>query len=638
VIVRHAEPVAGRWLVLDGEAGGTPARLEVDLGRLAPGSWPVDGATVDGASSGLQAVAVGTLRVTPRALADGRLVLDVAPLPAHAEAGPVRVEGGTALVALDRAGDLVAVRADGRELSAPVRDGGARLDLEALAAAGTGEERWQLWLAPDGEPRVPVARRRDGMPGKSRIVAYPAVAAGGREARLAFAAADTLEVRVGPPAAPSAAPAAVPGRVSRRRRALGAPAIALHRLALALVRRLPPPAPRPPGPRPVVRVVLVDAFAMGGTIRATLNVAGELARRREVEVISVNRRRERPFFAFPPGVAVSALDDRTPGRPRGRAERLLAALPSLLVHPEDYAYPSANLLTDWRLLRRLRATGGETVVVTRPAWGLIAAAATPPDAVTIVQEHMHLEAHRPALAADVRRRYRDLGAVVVLTRGDLEAYRPVLAGGRTRLAQIPNAVPDPGRVADLDTPIVVAAGRLNAQKGFDLLVRAFAPVARRHPGWQLRIFGGGPERDRLRRLIADAGVYDQVFLMGPTRDLDLALTHASVFALSSRFEGFGMVIVEAMRCGLPVVSFDCPHGPAEIVTPGRDGTLVPAGDVAGLSEALEGLMADAHTRRAWGAAAREAARAYDPAAIAARWEALLDELGGRGVTAPHAAG
>jgi hypothetical protein len=165
--------------------------------------------------------------------------------------------------------------------------------------------------------------------------------------------------------------------VSIRRKVLGAPAVAAHRLALALVRALPARRRRRRrAERPVVRIVLTNAHAMGGTVRASLTLAGHLARSHDVEVIAVKRGgRRRPFFPFPPGVQVTTLDDRRKPR-RGPLERMLAGLPSLLVHPEDYAYPAASLWTDLKLLRALRATGGEIVIATRPAWALLAAAAT----------------------------------------------------------------------------------------------------------------------------------------------------------------------------------------------------------------------------------------------------------------------
>jgi glycosyltransferase involved in cell wall biosynthesis len=401
----------------------------------------------------------------------------------------------------------------------------------------------------------------------------------------------------------------------------------VHRLALAAVRRFPPPAPRPrePARQPAVRILLANAYAMGGTVRTTLALAEYLARTREVEVIALKHgSRRRPFFPFPPGVTVTTLDDRGRDR-RGLLERGLTALPSLLTHPEDYGYRSSSLWTDLQLLRRLRRTGGEVVIATRPAWALLAAAATPPDAVTVAQEHMNLRAHRPALAADVRRRYADLDALVVLTEGDRADYRE-LAG--LRVERIPNPTPPlDGGTSTLDAPIVVAAGRLTSQKGFDLLIPAWAPVARRHPGWTLRIYGGGPERAALEALIEAEGMAGRVELMGPTKRLGEALAEASLFVLSSRFEGFGLVILEAMQAGLPVVSFDCPRGPGEIITTGRDGTLVPPEDVPALTAAIDELVADPARRRAYGAAALKTAAAYDPREVGACWEALLDELG-----------
>jgi glycosyltransferase involved in cell wall biosynthesis len=235
---------------------------------------------------------------------------------------------------------------------------------------------------------------------------------------------------------------------------------------------------------------------------------------------------------------------------------------------------------------------------------------------------MHFGAHRPALRTDVRRRYGVLDALVVLTRDELEGYSRMLPG--TRVVRIPNAVEVPaGPPAGLADNVVVAAGRLNRQKGFDLLLRAWASVATRHPDWKLRIYGGGDQRDTLDQLVAELGLEGSAALLGATRDLPAALRAASVFALSSRFEGFGMVIVEAMACGLPVVSFDCPRGPSDIITPGRDGDLVPPEDVDALAAALSDLLADPQRRRTYASAALETARTYEPTSVGAQWRALL---------------
>ncbi len=409
-----------------------------------------------------------------------------------------------------------------------------------------------------------------------------------------------------------------------QRRLLGPVAVVVHRAAMPvaafLTRR-----PRRSADGARVHILLEHAWGMGGTIRTTFNLAGYLARRREVEIVSSRRARKRPFLSQPEGVEVSALDDRT--RPRGRLARLLGTLPSVLIHPYDYAYPKASLWSDLDLIRRLRSMRGGVLIGTRPAYNLVAARLAPAGVATVGVENMNFHSHRPPLARDIRRHYGELGALVVLTGEDRDDYGGMLAGAPTRVERIPNALAElGGGQASLDQKVVVAAGRLTGQKGFDLLIQAFAQVVSEQPEWKLRIYGGGPQRAELERLIAELGLADSVSLMGATAQIGEEFAKASVFALSSRFEGFGMVIVEAMSKALPVVSFDCPRGPSEIVSHGVDGLLVENGDVDAFARALLDLIGDADRRRAYGAAALEKSAAYEMGAIGERWDALLEAL------------
>ncbi|MEA2311230.1 MAG: hypothetical protein QOE28_1198, partial [Solirubrobacteraceae bacterium] len=267
------------------------------------------------------------------------------------------------------------------------------------------------------------------------------------------------------------------------------------------------------------------------------------------------------------------------------------------------------------------------LVSTRPALNLLAARLTRRTVAVAGQEHMNALAHRPRLAADMRRAYRGLDALTVLTADDERDYRALLAGSSVRVARIPNPVPTlGGGVSAQDATVAIAAGRLNTQKGFDLLIEAWAPIAARHPDWTLEIHGSGPEQGALERAIAARGLGGRVLLKGRTQRLGEAMAAASLFVLSSRFEGFGMVVIEAMSKGLPVVSFDCPRGPGDIISDGEDGLLVAPEDVPGLSRALLALIEDPERRARLAAAALGTARRYEMRAIAPLWDALLSDL------------
>ena len=207
---------------------------------------------------------------------------------------------------------------------------------------------------------------------------------------------------------------------------------------------------------------------------------------------------------------------------------------------------------------------------------------------------------------------------------------------------MPNPAPAVGvQRADLDARVVAAAGSLSRRKGFDRLLEAWARVAPAHPGWRLRIFGEGPDEAELDALIDRLGVRRSAALRGHSPHLLEELQRASVFAITSRKEGFPMVIVEAMALGLPVVAYDFHTGPSDIITDGADGFLVPEGRTRLLAAALDGLMGDAGRRHRFGEAALETADRYRIDVIGARWNALFEELataGSGGPSTPRRAG
>jgi glycosyltransferase involved in cell wall biosynthesis len=247
--------------------------------------------------------------------------------------------------------------------------------------------------------------------------------------------------------------------------------------------------------------------------------------------------------------------------------------------------------------------------------------------VKVGQEHLNLRAHRPGLAREIGRQYAKLDALAVLTDDDLRDYGELLASAPVRVLRIPNSLPElPGEPSSLSNPLVVAAGRLTPQKGFDRLIPAFARVAEQRPEWKLRIYGSGPSRGALQRLVFEHELYNNVALMGQAPELGPELSKGSVFALTSRIEGMPMVILEAMSKRLPVVAFDCPTGPRQLITHGHDGLLVADGDLDAFTAALLELIEDDERRRRMGAAALETARGYKLDAVGRQWSELLEEL------------
>lgn len=172
-------------------------------------------------------------------------------------------------------------------------------------------------------------------------------------------------------------------------------------------------------------------------------------------------------------------------------------------------------------------------------------------------------------------------------------------------------------------PTIIAMGRLGEEKGFDLLIKSFAMLKSSHPDWRLVIFGEGQERGNLTSLSKDLGVSDKVFMPGVVKNPSHFLRQADIFVMSSRYEGFPNALLEAMACGLPVISYDCPGGPGEIIRDGIDGLLVKPEDVNAMANAMKRLIGNEDERLRFGSHATEVCDRFSMDKIMQMWEALF---------------
>lgn len=220
------------------------------------------------------------------------------------------------------------------------------------------------------------------------------------------------------------------------------------------------------------------------------------------------------------------------------------------------------------------------------------------------------------------RTLRMFNAFVALTREDARQWEK----SGLKVTVIPNPVtkyPESLNTDKTCTKRIIAVGRLNHQKGFDKLIDAFSLICDKHPLWRIDIFGQGELEKELNCQIINKGLEEKVTIHQPTKDIYREYLRSNFYVLSSKFEGFGLVLIEAMSCGLPVVAFNCPYGPNEIISDKKDGLLVQNGNINQLSEKMEWLMTHEAERTKMGIQARISAKRYEISNIMAIWEALF---------------
>ncbi|WP_455591528.1 glycosyltransferase family 4 protein [Bacteroides sp.] len=225
----------------------------------------------------------------------------------------------------------------------------------------------------------------------------------------------------------------------------------------------------------------------------------------------------------------------------------------------------------------------------------------------------------------LNRALRKLNRFVILTHEDRENWKYL-----NNTTVIPNPLPFfPEEKSDCDAKEVIAVGRYAYQKGFDLLIEAWRIVSEHHPDWNLRIYGGGDRSEFIR--LKEKYNLTSLHLEEQTSNITEQYCKSSIFVLSSRYEGFGMVITEAMACGVPPVSFACPCGPRDIIRNGEDGFLVENGNVRQLAEKIIYLMEHEEERKTMGVRARANVERFRIERVAEQWKDLFESTIKKGI-------
>lgn len=219
-------------------------------------------------------------------------------------------------------------------------------------------------------------------------------------------------------------------------------------------------------------------------------------------------------------------------------------------------------------------------------------------------------------------RVRKLDALIVLTKHDADKWKPIKDA-----YVIPNSLPFfPQQGSTCKEKKIISVGRFNEQKGYDRLIQAWGKVCQKHNEWNLYIYGEGEDQAMLEKLIKENEITNRVKLCSPVSDIQSKYLESSIYVMSSHFEGLPMVLLEAMACGIPCISFDCPYGPAEIIKNGDDGILIENGNIEKLTEAICYLIENEDKRIFMGKQARINIQRYTKEPIMKQWENLFKSL------------
>lgn len=374
--------------------------------------------------------------------------------------------------------------------------------------------------------------------------------------------------------------------------------------------------------------ILALHLAFGGIEKAICSMANLFAERCEVEIISVYNMPDAPAFPLDERVSVRYLLRDIPNREEWKAALNGRDISGLVRE----SLRAVRILRDKKraVIEAIRGISDGVVITTRPEDNVLLSRYGKPGVLKIAQLHQD-HAFDPKLVRSFQKDYGGVDVFALLTPGLRDEVRDMLRGhnDHTEVVYIPNFLEHFPENTDKypREKTVLAVGRLHEVKRFELLIRLFAALHRQFPDWKLRIVGEGEERGRLEAAIKELHAENYVNLTG-RKDADGVedeMLRASLYAMTSRSEGFPFVLLEAQSCGLPVVAFDVRVGPGFVVQNGVNGYLVADMVYEDFCEKIASLMKDEALRHEMAEAAKARASEFSREKVAEIWYSIIGD-------------
>ncbi len=356
--------------------------------------------------------------------------------------------------------------------------------------------------------------------------------------------------------------------------------------------------------------LLSDITKVGGIERVTSTLVNEFICNKEinVEIVSLFKGRSAPGYPIAENIPIHYLKHDAHGATPHSLKRAI------------------NMFSTLSLVRKFFKNHNYDVVVVQ---------SFPPALLSffsgfnrkkiIVAEHVYAEYYGNIINRFRTLIYSKFGKIVVLTTNDLKFFQ--CSGIGEKVTVIPNPVlPSSEPKSTCDNKRIITVGRLVYQKGFDNLIKAFKPISEHHPDWKLDIYGDGPLKSDLENLINEYHLEEKVNLCGLSSQIPKEFSTSSIFVMSSHFEGFPMVLIEALTQGVPCISFDCPNGPSDIIKNGVNGLLVENQNIHDLANAIELLIKNDNERKRLGNNAPDSIKQFSKDIIIKKWYELFESI------------